>query len=281
MILNLSKADILITHSFHFNSTQKMHGLSGHIFEIIDYYFILKRHFKVNALIPEFIKKENFIEFINSHYNFKQDEIELNDFIFGSNFEAIRCNKILLVDGGYWFLNRYKSKLLGNIFAFACGPSYLESGKQPDDVIFLADHKIYPNLGLDYVKKVLPRLNHIKGSRPFAHVTKNCRSLTKEQINLLFKQYPDILMYSDYLEPSYNITNQPIRNFNFNRYVYTPIMRHFDCSPRLIIECQILGIPFELWHINYNDPGLERRLENFKQFILYENDNIIDIIKKV
>ena len=55
-------------------------------------------------------------------------------------------------------------------------------------------------------------------------------------------------------------------------------MRHFDCSPRLIIECQILGIPFTLWNIDYKDPGLERRLEDYKQFILKEDDEILRIL---
>lgn len=275
MILDL-KNSILITHSFYFNN-QKMHGLSGHLFEIFDYYYILKKNkIDVKCLIPEIISKEKFKFFVDSHYNVNFD---INDFYFGTNFLALKARKILIVDGNYQFLNTFKSKLLGEIFAFACGPSFFQKNETPNFVTFLADYKIYPNLGIDYTKKVLPHLKHIKGERPFAHITKNCRFLNENQIKELIKEYPNILCFSDYKLPSYNFTNKPITNFNFSKYIYTPIVRHFDCSPRLIIECQILNIPFKLWNIDYKDKGLERRLENYEQFILKDNDEICDILK--
>lgn len=274
MILN-TKADILITHSFHFNN-QKMHGLSGHIFEVLDYYYYFKnyKNLNVKCLLPEVVTKDTFFDFVKGHYSV---DFDINDFYFGTKYAAIKANKILVTDGGYWFLNQYKDKLLGKVFSFACGPSFLESTKKPDYVTFLADHKIYPNLGLNYTKKVLPFLKHVPGDRPFAHVTKNCRALDTSQINDLVNEYPNIIMFSDYLNHP-NATNKPLKNFNFSEYIYTPIMRHFDCSPRLIIECQILGIPFKLWHINYKDLGLERRMGDYREFILDENDEIFEII---
>ncbi|HEF9977721.1 TPA: hypothetical protein SB263_001856 [Campylobacter coli] len=275
MILN-TNADILVTHSFHFNNT-KMHGLSGHLFEVLDYYWYFKnKGVNVKCLIPEIVTKETFNDFIKGHYSV---DFDLNDMYFlDTKILAIKARNILVTDGGYWFLNQYKSKLLGKVFSFACGPSFLESGDKPEYVTFLADHKIYPGLGINYTKKVLPYLNHIPGDKPFAHVTKNCRALSESQIKDLIRDYPDIVMYSDYLNIQ-NSTNKPIKNFNFSKYVYTPIMRHFDCSPRLIIECRILGIDFDLWDINYKDPGLERRLEaDLDQFILNDSDTIINYL---
>ena len=273
MILN-TKADILITYPRKHTPLYYTKVVSGHIFEVFDYYFILKQNnINVKCLIPEAVDKNFIIDFLKNHYSV---DFCIDDIFTGYNYTAVKAEKILVTDGSFYFLknNNFITK---QIYAFACGDAFFNPRETPQNIKLLADHKIYPNLGINYTKKVLPYLSHIEGSRPFAHVTKNCRSLNEYQIKQLVEEYPNIMMYSDYLNHP-NVVRNPIKNFEFSEYVYTPIMRHFDCSPRLVIECQILGIPFTLWNIDYEDPGLERRLEDYKQFILKEDDEILRIL---
>lgn len=277
MILNLD-ADLVILTSFEMSPTLRSpreHGLSGHIFECLDYYYLLSKYMKVKVIIPELVNPETFDSFVSSHYSIK---ISKNDIIFTNYFDLLKCKKILIVDGGFWFIQKYRNRLCGKIFAFACGADPINA-----DFSILADFKVYnqryPNM-IDYTKKILPNLKRIPGDRPFAHITKNCKSLNSDQIDRLLSKYPNILAYSDFVNPNYNFTNKQIRNFNFSKFIYTPVLRHFDCSPRLIIECQILQIPFELFEIDYYDPGLQRRLEYpYTDFVLLDNDSIIDILK--
>lgn len=276
MILNLD-ADLVILTSFEMSPTLRSpreHGLSGHIFECLDYYYLLSKHMKVKVIIPELVNPETFDSFVSSHYSIK---ISKNDIIFTNYFDLLKCKKILIVDGGFWFIQKYRNRLCGKIFAFACGADPINA-----DYSILADFKVYnqryPNM-IDYTKKILPNLKRIPGDRPFAHITKNCKSLTSDQIDRLLNKYPDLLAYSDFVNPNYNFTNKQIRNFSFNKFIYTPVLRHFDCSPRLIIECQILQIPFELFEIDYYDPGLQRRLDSpFEEFVLSETDDILNIL---
>lgn len=276
MILNLD-ADLVILTSFEMSPTLRSpreHGLSGHIFECLDYYYLLSKYMKVKVIIPELVSSETFDSFVSGHYSVK---ISKNDIIFTNYFDLLKCKKILIVDGGFWFIQKYRNRFCGKIFAFACGADPINA-----DYSILADFKVYnqryPNM-IDYTKKILPSLKRIPGDRPFAHITKNCKSLNSDQIDRLLNKYPDLLAYSDFVNPDYNFTNKQIRNFSFSKFIYTPVLRHFDCSPRLIIECQILQIPFELFEIDYYDPGLQRRLEYpYTDFILSETDDILNIL---
>ena len=283
MILNLD-ADLVILTSFEMSPTLRSpreHGLSGHIFECLDYYYLLSKYMKVKVIIPELVSTETFDSFVEGHYSIKFDK---SDFIFINYFDLLKCKKILIVDGGFWFIQKYRNRFCGKIFVFACGADPINA-----DYSILADFKVYnqryPNM-IDYTKKILPNLKRIPGDRPFAHITKNCKSLNSDQIGRLLNKYPDLLAYSDAKNITENekyknnFTNKQIRNFSFSKFIYTPVLRHFDCSPRLIIECQILQIPFDLFEIDYYDPGLQRRLEYpYTDFILSENDSIIDILK--
>lgn len=269
------KCEILITFTPTHNYTQ---NLSGHLFECFDYYFHLRKFKKVKILIQEPTTHEYLQYIVRNHYI---ENIPDSDIIIQENFDLIKVPIVLNVDDCHFLLNKNRCKFAcERFYHFACGDTKLNYSLDCD-IITLADMKIYNTLKckfVDYTKKVYPKLNHNKVDRPFAHITKNCKSLSSELLGALIFEYPKIVIYSDYIKGYENVVNTPILDFAFSKYIYTPVSRHFDCSPRLIVECGILGIEVILWNINYSDIGLERRLGDYKEFILKDNDPILDIL---
>jgi hypothetical protein len=78
----------------------------------------------------------------------------------------------------------------------------------------------------------------------------------------------------------------PIKDFfnSFDTYIYTPVQRKFDCSPRLVTEC-FLHNKKVIMNLDYDDLGLQTRyndcVENLESLNLKENDDIIQIIEEV
>ena len=290
MIL-IPNCEILITFTPEHNYTQ---NLSGHLFECFDYYFHIRKFRKCKILIQEDTTHEKLQYIVNRHYI---ESIPSEDIIIQEHVDLVKVPVVLNVDDCHYLLNRDRYKFAcDKFYSFACGDTKLNYSLDCD-IIQLVDTKIYDANSLkckhiDYVKKIYPKLNHSKPqNKPFAHITKNCKSLSSEMLGALLLEYPNIIIYSDYLNSVDNpmglnsiyeeatITNVPILDFNFSKYIYTPVSRHFDCSPRLIVECQLLGIEIVLWNINYFDPGLERRLNNYEDFILKDNDPILRILQ--
>ena len=75
----------------------------------------------------------------------------------------------------------------------------------------------------------------------------------------------------------------PVQDFfdKFDTYIYTPVERHFDCSPRLITEC-FLHKKNIMIDLPYVDVGLQTRYNdcknNFDKLNLTEDDQIFTIV---
>ena len=75
----------------------------------------------------------------------------------------------------------------------------------------------------------------------------------------------------------------PLPDFfnQFDTYIYTPVHRKFDCSPRLVTECFLQNKKIFM-HLDYMDIGLETRyndcVSNLESLNLKEGDPILDII---
>lgn len=272
----IPECEILITFTSSHNYVK---NISGHLFECFDYYFHLRKFKKCKILIQESTSIEYLQHIIRNHYT---ESIPNQDLIIQESFDLIKAPIVLNVDDCHFLLNKNRNKFAcKKFYHFACGDTKLNYSLDCD-VITLADMKIYDKTlkckAIDYTKKIYPKLNHNKMDRPFAHITKNCKSLSSEMLGALLFEYPDILIYSDYLFGYQNVTRSPVLDFSFNKYIYTPVSRHFDCSPRLIVECKLLGIEVILWNINYSDIGLERRLGDYEDFILKDSDPILGIL---
>ena len=275
------KCDILITY------IKKPHPeysktLSGHFFEVFDYYFLLKSKYNVKVWLPD-VKQSDIRRvkvIITTRYTL---EFEWNDLIIG-DFNLIKVPVVLCVDNCYYYMRLYRNDFIcDKFYGFACGDAKFLAGFEPENITLLADSRIYDfnkfNCNaIDYAKKVWPHIRRISNpqNRAFAHITKSCKSVSPELLSELIMREPNICIYSDYLEHP-NATKEPILNFDFTKFIYTPIERKFDCSNRLVVECHIFGIPVEYW-IQYTDKALELRRQNPSEFILHEDDAILSLI---
>jgi len=255
-------------------------GISGHIFEIIEYYMILKNHFKIKILIYNI---PFFKDILLNKYNFDKDEIKdiLNNTIFYNKIKLIKTKNIFFVNGR--MSNIYSDKIIcDNIITFACASFDILNNKK-NNVHILLDYRIYPTIpenGIDYKKKILfsrYRETLKKGNKTLLYVTDNCRKISK---------YPNVknpLIISDKNKPLINLFDE------ISSYYYTPVLTKFDCSPRLPAECKFYKKRFILDKevIDYLelDKGLFYRLKDiqydFESLFLTNNDEIINIIKGI
>lgn len=294
-IIQLDTAyDLWLSYTWSNNN----HGICGHTFEVIDYYYILKDNFKTGIFLAEDITWETFESSIRSKYSFTEDEIEdiKANTVFATRPTLVKGKNILFTDGGV--VNMQSVTLLfDNIFYFACGNKEIKDNDK-DNVWILQDDRVYEPVkknGINYKKRILfDKLKPINTSRDavLVYATKNCRHL---------ETYKELLQYSDNILVITNKENKPtpIQGFTFvvppvenlfeqfNKYVYTPVTRKWDCSPRFIAECKYYGKSVIFHNIDYwdEDHGLRVRqwdIDNdFDSLYLRSYDDIVNILKGI
>jgi hypothetical protein len=274
------------------------HGICGHTFEIIDYYYILKDTFKTGILLAENIDWDTLEQAIRSKYCFTDQEIEdiKSNTVFENRPNLVKGSNILFVDGGV--INTSSITLLfDNIFYFACGNKEVKDNDK-DNVYILQDNRVYDPVkknGIDYKKKILfYKLKPIDKSKDavLLYATKNCRNIDN---------YEQFFHYGDNIVAITNIENKPadvegikfvtppLDNIfeQFTTYVYTPVNRKWDCSPRFIAECKWYGKTVVYHNIDYwdIDHGLRVRkwdIDNdFESIFLTYKDTIINILRDI
>lgn len=295
-IVNLKEYDLVLTYTWYANNN---HGICGHTFEVLEYFWILKDYFNVCILISDDISKKNIEESIKSKYNFTANEIEfiLNHTKFHLKPKVVLCRKILFTDGAAQrIMDEENVKIFfDKMFLFACGYIPIKDNKNKD-IFVLQDHRVYTKAkvnSVEYRKKMLfSKFKTVKThqNRTLIYATKNCRGLTDEYYYNLLEKYNDDFLVLTNTENTLTFNNDritqiqmPVPNIfeQFNKYIYTPISRQFDCSPRFIAECKHYGIEV-IYDIDYIDKGLEARradMKNMSTINLCKKDDIINIIK--
>ena len=285
------KYDLWLSYSWSDNN----HGICGHTYEVIDYYHILKNHFKVGILLCEDIDWETFELSIKSKYNFT--DIELQDIkdntVFNNRPDLIKGSNILFKDGGVVNMETI-TLLFNNIFYFACGNKEIKDNDK-DNVYILQDDRVYEPVkrnGFNYKKRILfDRLKPIGDSKDqvLIYATKNCRHISNFTDYTKYGKIIAIVNSIPKSESGIEFLMPPVDNIfeQFNTYVYTPIPRKWDCSPRFIAECKHYGKKVIYHNIDYweEDHGLRVRkwdIDNdFDSLHLKDNDDIIEILKGV
>lgn len=286
--------DLWLSYSWSNNN----HGICGHTFEVIDYYYILKHNFRVGILLAEDIDWPTFESSIRSKYAFSDQEILdiKNNTVFENRPSLVSGRNILFTDGGVVNMSAV-TLLFDNVFYFACGNKEIKNNDKKN-VWILQDDRVYEPVklnGVNYKKKILfDKLKSI-GPAPdkiLLYATKNCRDID------------DYDQFRSYGKPLLVITNKenkpkdregftfvvpPVEDIfeQFSTYIYTPIKRKWDCSPRFIAECKYYGKPVIFHNIDYweEDHGLRWRqwdIENdFDSLYLRDSDDLVNILKGI
>jgi len=280
---------ITITYSWHKNYN---HGVCGHLYEAIDYYFVLSKFYKCKILLVVDFDANFFRRVIENKYSFSAEEVQ--DIIDNTLFENVNyiwCKKIiseavLVLDGFYY--SDYNPFITSKLSCFACYVRDLYKFNIKN-LIVLQDYRIYPEIGstINYVKKILfdkiKRPKEIKREHLISllYTTTGCRDFDISKYNPR-----DVICLTNGKKiPGYIYISMPVSNIFecFDKYIYTPVSTQFDCSPRFIAECKYFGKEV-IYDIDYYDIGLETRkkdLENLESLHLREDDYIVEFFKDV
>lgn len=300
MILRLDKEnyDLWLTYSWSANN----HGLCGHTYEVIDYYLFLKEHMRVGILLCEDIDWPTFRDSVVGKYIISDEElVQLEkDTLFVNRPNLVHANNILFTDGGAKSLMG-KHILAQKIFHFACGDKELQDNDK-DNVFILQDARIYRDCknSIDYKKRInFERLKKPTKSTRYnlLYGTKNCRNIPDQMYLDLLDKYDGKFMCLtnkenrpagrlDGLSDRFDFPEMPVADLfeKFDRYIYTPVPRKFDCSPRMIAECKFFEKEVVYYNIDYwdEDKGLYWRkwdIDNdFESIFLKEGDPILEIL---
>lgn len=290
--MKLNKNTLYLTYSW--NSNNK--GVNGHTFELIEYFWILKKYINCKIIIPDDLSNIDLKNCINSKYNFNDDETNLimENVIFLNRPKILIGDYLLIVDGN---LMKDKNIILKfkHIFLFSCGLNNNFS-LNIDNISILQDYRIYKNsiITIDYKKKILfSRFKKIENfqKNSLLYITKNCREISYNDLMKLPSNEKFIAIKNkddnyDFKIDNIELVNAPLENIfeKFEKFYYTKVNKKFDCSPRFIAECEYYNKEV-VYLIDYleEDKGLFWRKydieNNFKSIFLNENDEIIKIIK--
>lgn len=279
----LNKYDITLTSSWETN-----HGISGHLFEMIEYFYHLRFHKGINAciLIAEDISQEEFKQALIK-YSFNSEELQAFEEHVHYHFHplVVIANDMIFVDGSLRTLN---ADLLckRKIFLRCSEEEFLDKAD-----LVLQDYDLYDPLpnSVDYKKKILfEKFSSIKESDNAAmfYSTSNSRMLSYDDLISLTTKYDFykyiIITNKEFETPSnVELLMSPVPNLweRFNTYIYTDLTAKtkFDCSSRFIAECKFYNKNV-IYDAQRVDKGLAVRRKDLEEGIekisLKENDDI-------
>ncbi|RLA76998.1 MAG: hypothetical protein DRG78_18060 [Epsilonproteobacteria bacterium] len=268
-IVILKEYDLYLTYSWgDYN-----HGVCGHTFEVIDYFWHLKDHINCAILLCEDIDERMFRNAIINKYNFTEGEVDLilSRTIFHNRPIMLKGKNILFTDGEA-VTGKIKVELLFNkIFYFACGDKSIVD-IVTEKVFVLLDQRVYEtNKGTHYIKKM--NFNRLRVPKSFdnktlIYATENCRELSQSYIkNLPDNNYLFIGNTTNIDDNRFEVMRPPVKDLfgKFNKYLYTPVAKKWDCSPRFIAECKYMNIEVQ-YDIDYLDVdlGLKYRMQDIQ-----------------
>ena len=269
-LVNLKEYDIVLTTSW-----ETKHGVSGHMFELIEYFMHLRFDKGISAgiLLSDGTTFTEFKTALDEKYDLTLEET--NDFC-NHTAEAYKpkcllANTVLIVDGS---LRCHGADIIANkIFLFRCA----ETDIVRDNVIVLQDNDVYDPLpnSVHYKKKILfdkyRKLDTTAPSAAMFYLTNNSRlcAITEARIQEIMQKHN----YDKYVA----LTNKDLQIANlesiivpvnnlwnlFSTYIYTDTALKFDCSPRFVAECEFYGKEV-VYEIDYHDKGLAARLHDMQ-----------------
>lgn len=283
-IVNLKQFDIVLTTSFEFK-----HGISGHTFEMIEYFYAIQKYtdLKPCILLSDGTTTDEFMQCL-SKYKFDP----IMDIFEAFQPKVIMTNNILIVDGSHRMKNcDIFSK---NIFLFRCSEDDFSFFYQRNSEVFLLqDYDVYDEkIGIDYKKKILfdefVDISEEPDEVAMMYLTTNCRALTPEDANMVITKYGytnNLILTNDseyYSDVNATVLQVPVSDMwnKFSAYIYTNVPRQLDCSPRFIAECRYYGKEI-IYDINYLDKGVEvRKNDSLEDITLTKDDYFLELLRE-
>jgi hypothetical protein len=303
-IVDLKSYDLVFTSSF-----ECPHGISGHLYEMIDYFYICSTSgIKSAIFLSDGTSKELLKKAVTDKYSFTDAELDhMMDNTYAVDSPRILMAKNICVVDGSW---RFKSCIIytDNIFLLRCSETEFErfhGHKTIKRAHLMQDFNLYPERFeeldievIDYVKKILwtkyIQPKGIKTNTAMFYLTTNCRALPVEDIQLLidkhsFERYTIVTNFTDVYEAlasdKVSIVKAPVNNIFdcFDTYIYTATPLKADCSPRFIVECAVFGKEV-IYEIDYVDPGVRCRQvaieKDVNDLLLTKDDFFVSYVRK-
>ena len=304
-ILNLDSYDLVFTTAFEYN-----HGISGHLYELIDYYYISStNNIKSAILLTDGTPIAVFKKAITDKYAFTVEEL---DDIFSNTFDCtkpklLKTNNLCVVDGSF----RFGQCVIyaNNILLLRCSESdyqYFNNHKTIKHAHLLQDFNMYAEryvdleiTVIDYVKKILwskyKQPSTKKTNTALFYLTTNMRTQSLSDIQHIIdkKQYisyliitNDVTRYEKLICDNVAVMGTPVVDIfdKFDTYIYTSTSKKADCSPRFIVECAVFNKEV-IYNIDYFDIGIECRKRAIEKDVnslqLTNNDFFVDYVKKL
>ena len=270
VLVNLKEYDIVLTTSW-----ETKHGVSGHMFELIEYFMHLRFDKGINAciLLADGTSWEDFRKALGEKYNLTMEEIADFHHHTVEKFQpkCLLAKTVLFTDGS---LRTHNADIIADkIFLFRCA----ETDIVRDNVIVLQDNDVYDPLpnSIHYKKKILfSKYRKLDTSAPKSamfYLTNNSRlcAISRDKIYEIINKHN----FENYIA----LTNKdlhihgldsiivPVTNLwnLFSTYIYTDTALQFDCSPRFVAECEFYNKEV-IYEIDYHDKGLATRLYDMK-----------------
>lgn len=303
-ILNLKQYDLVFTTSFVYT-----HGVSGHLYELIDYYHVSKQAgINCAILLADGITLDLFKTAITDKYNFSDTELSdmLDNTIECYRPLIIMANNLCIVDGSWRMLDC--TVYANNVFLFRCSEddfTFFHNHKSIKRAHLMQDFNLYPERFadldmdvIDYVKKILWQKYHqpkpVKTDTALLYLTTNCRILPVKEIKRVLDKYSyakyllvtnEPSLYAELASDTVTVAQAPVQNIfeQFDTYIYTATPKRADCSPRFIVECAVFNKDV-VYEIDYVDPGVEcrkRAIErNVHNLLLTTDDYFVSYAKE-
>jgi len=301
-------------------------GVCGHLFEVIEYYYLLKDFDACIYLAYDKLSKEQFTNLIKNKYSFTDSEIKniLDHTLIQTNKEFMlnriydfTPNKAVILTEVHDVirLSNTGKAVISNkpLLGLRCSllPDQFErvaNKRVGYNLKIFQDYRIYGDKlskweTFDHKKRLLfskyKKASNIQKDSAFIYLSTECRHLSLDYIKKITDYYEpsfdkiylsvlDKNHYSSVESNKIKLLVPPIDNFVelFDTFIYVPLERQFDCSPRLVPECYFYGKKVILHDIdnNYPDKGLYWRKwdcdNNLKDLELTEEDSLIKYVKQ-
>lgn len=279
-LVMLKKFDITLTTSW-----EAKHGISGHLFEMVEYFYHLTFHKNksVCILIADGLSREQFCVALEK-YDFNEEELKIIHERTFFEFQPLTviAKTFMIVNGSL----RVKDAdlLVDKIVMFRCNDTV---GIENADVL-LQDYDIYEptSNSVHYKKKILfSKFKKIIPKKPnigMFYGTRNSRKMSYEQIDGIMEKtnFDSYIVLTDHemeVPERCELKIVPVKELwdSFDTYLYTNTSVQIDCSPRFVAECKHYGKGLE-FHSDKIDLGLQTRLNDMEygDIELRENDDL-------